>query len=64
MEHPIPEDMALIGDTRHMLHYKGLPKLLHPYAEHQNSGYPNSAGNLSGSDQFRVESGSGADGDL
>ena len=64
VEHPIPEDMALIGDTRHMLHHASLPKVLHPYAEHQNSGYPSSAGNLSGSDQFRVESGNGTDGDL
>lgn len=64
VEHPIPEDMALIGDTRHALHYKSLPKVLHPYAEHQNEGYPSSAGSLRGSDQFRVDSGDGVDGDL
>ncbi len=27
IEHPIASDMALVGDTRHELHYKPLPKL-------------------------------------
>lgn len=63
VEHPIPEDMALIGDTRHVLHSKTLPKVMHPYSEHQN-GYPAGAGSLKGSDQFRVEAGNGTDGDL
>lgn len=64
VEHPIPEDMALIGDTRHALHHASLSKVMHPYSTHQNEGYPESAGSLKGSDQFRVESGAGSDGDL
>jgi hypothetical protein len=64
VEHPIPEDMALFGDTRHTLHHQSLPKVLHPYSQHQNEGYPEAAGSLRGSDQFRVDSGGGADGDL
>ena len=64
VDHPIPEDMALWGDTRHMLHSKALPKVLHPYSQHQNAGYPESAGNLAGSDQFRVDTGEGVDGAL
>lgn len=64
VEHPIAEDMALIGDTRHALHSASLPKRMHPYSEHQNEGYPEAAGSLRGSDQFRVESGNGSDGDL
>jgi len=31
IEHPIAEDMAAIGDTRHPLHHKPLPKLGHRY---------------------------------
>lgn len=64
VEHPIAEDMALFGDTRHRLHTASLPKVLHPYSTHQNEGYPEAAGSLRGSDQFRVESGNGADGDM
>lgn len=26
VEHPVPSDGALIGDTRHELHHKSLPK--------------------------------------
>lgn len=64
VEHPIAEDMALIGDTRHGLHYQGLPKQMHPYGQHQNAGYPDAAGRLSGTDQYRVDQGGGADKDL
>lgn len=64
VEHPVPEDMALIGSTQHKLHSGALPKRMHPYKEHQNAGYPDSAGKLSGSDQFRVDCGEGADGEM
>lgn len=65
VEHPIPEDFALIGDTRHELHHKALPKQIGPhYSKHQNAGYPESAGSLSGSDQFRVDGGGDAGDEL
>jgi hypothetical protein len=64
VEHPIPEDMALIGSTQHKLHTAPLSKVMHPYKEHQNAGYPDSAGRLSGSDQFRVDCGGGTDGEI
>lgn len=65
VEHPIPEDFALIGDTRHELHAKALPKQLGPhYNKYQNAGYPDRAGSLAGSDQFRVESGGDAGDEL
>lgn len=36
VEHPIATDAALIGDTRHPLHFKPLPKQEHPFKAHQN----------------------------
>lgn len=37
IEHPIAEDAAAIGDTRHRLHTAPLPKQEHPYKAHQNA---------------------------
>lgn len=54
VENPIPEDMALIGDTRHPNHTQSLPRLVGP-----NFGY----GGVAPSDQFRVECGKGASGE-
>ncbi len=61
VEHPIPEDFALMGDTRHALHYKTLPRNEHPYKRDMN---PHSAGSGNNPEEFRVESGSGVDGEL
>ena len=36
VEHPVAEDMALIGDTRNELHKKTLPKNELPFKSHQN----------------------------
>lgn len=55
VENPIPEDMALIGDTSHGLHKAALPRRTGP-----NFGY----GEEAPSDAFRVESGNGVAGDL
>lgn len=52
VEHPIAEDAALIGDTRHILATKALPRLNGP-----NFGY----GKTAPSDQFRADCGDGAD---
>ena len=54
VEHPIATDAALIGDTRHALHSKPLPRQEHPYKAHQNA-IPN------GEDpgQIRYDKGSG-----
>src|SRR5579872_5921506 len=51
VEHPIPEDQALIGDTRHELHSKALPRSGGP-----NFGY----GSKAPSDEFRADTGEGA----
>jgi len=55
VENPIPEDMALIGDTRHGLHTQSLPRKYGP-----NFGY----GEEAPSDQFRVDCGDGVAGCL
>lgn len=55
VEHPVSTDAALIGDTRHELHSKALPKLMGP-----NFGY----GKEAPTDQFRVDCGEGAAYDL
>ena len=54
VEHPTPEDAALIGDTRHALHHTPLPKKAGP-----NYGYGQSAP----SDQLRVDCGEGMGGE-
>lgn len=59
VEHPIAEDAALIGDTRHELHTKGLPKQMGPHSY----GHYDSSSNLSGSDQLRVDCGDGMSGE-
>ena len=56
IEHPVAEDMAMIGDTRHRLHTSPLPKQEHPYKAHQNahnfgSGHPG--------DEYRDDTGAG-----
>ena len=51
VEHPIAEDGALIGDTRHELHHKPLPKIGGP-----NFGY----GASGTSDELRMDTGEGA----
>jgi hypothetical protein len=55
VEHPIAEDMALYGDTRHALHTMPLPRHTGP-----NFGYGESAP----SDQLRVDCGLGEAGEM
>lgn len=55
VEHPIPEDMALIGDTRHSLHTAPLPRRMGPNFGH---------GEQAPSDQLRVDCGEGLGGEL
>ena len=55
VEHPIAEDMALVGDTRHELHTKSLPRLTGPNFG-LNSGSKKS-------DEFRVDCGHGVSGE-
>lgn len=57
VEHPIAEDMALIGDTRHELHTKALPHRVGPHD------YGLGQKGLEASDQFRVDCGQGASGE-
>jgi hypothetical protein len=56
VEHPITEDMALQGDTRHELHYKPLPRQEHPYKAHQNS---HNFGSGNPGDEARDDTGQG-----
>ena len=56
VEHPISTDMALIGDTRHELHTKSLPKSYGP-----NYGLGKTG--LGQSDQLRVDCGEGMSGE-
>jgi hypothetical protein len=51
VEEPVSTDAALIGDTRHELHSKPLPRKMGP-----NYG----AGNSAPSDEFRPDTGEGA----
>jgi hypothetical protein len=60
VEHPIAEDAALIGDTRHELHSKALPKQYGP----EKYGHYDSSSNLSGSDQLRADCGDGLSGEM
>lgn len=55
VEHPIAEDAALIGDTRHELHTKSLPRTFGP-----NYGLGN--GKAPG-EQLRVDCGEGMSGE-
>lgn len=57
VEHPIPEDMALFGDTRHALHHMPLPKTEGPH----KYGHYDKSTNLSGSDQMRFDEGTDTD---
>lgn len=57
VEHPIPEDFALIGDTRHELHTKPLARRKGPNFGAEEMSAP-------GPDHFRVESGGSASDDL
>ena len=50
VENPVAEDMALIGDTRHELHTKSLPRLSGP-----NYGY----GKTGGGSEERDDTGHG-----
>jgi hypothetical protein len=54
VEHPVATDSALIGDTRHKLHYAPLPKQEHPYKAHQNPMPNGEDGNM-----LRYDSGGG-----
>jgi hypothetical protein len=56
VEHPISEDMALIGSTAHELHTKSLPKNEHPYKAHQNGTSPGSGNDP---EKLRLDKGSG-----
>ncbi len=56
IEHPVAEDMAMIGDTRNALHYKPLPKQEHPFKAHQN---PHNFGSGDPGDESRDDTGSG-----
>lgn len=53
VEHPVPTDAALIGDTRHELHTKALPRRNGP-----NFGF----GTTAPTDQLRVDEGEGEQG--
>ena len=53
VEHPIPEDQALIGDTRHHLHTASLPKRKGPNFGLEGGG---------ASDELRVDQGDGMSG--
>ena len=57
VEHPIPEDMALYGDTRHALHHMPLPRQEGPH----KYGHYDKSTNLAGSDQIRFDEGTEAD---
>ena len=57
VEHPVPEDMALYGDTRHRLHHEPLPRKSGP-----NFGAESHAG--PDPNQLRIDCGEGVDGEL
>jgi hypothetical protein len=56
VEHPVAEDMALIGNTQHELHTKSLPKNEHPYKAHQKGTSPGSG---SDPEKLRLDQGDG-----
>ena len=56
VQHPVAEDMALMGDTRNALHTRSLPKQELPYKAHQN---PHSFGSGGTGDEKRDDSGHG-----
>lgn len=57
VEHPIAEDMALIGDTRHELHSKSLSRRTGPNYGADTTKAP-------GPDHLRVDCGDGMDGEV